>query len=464
MEPDAAGGRLWTRETRLLLITVGLSLAVLFVLARFRFPDQEPLELPTQPLQRLAARAAFDDLSAAVARAAERVRPAVRVVPLPAPGDARSLSVEDVLWSRPEDSVAPLALAYRFREDAALMVTHARMTSIAPVAGLSVAATDDVRGLAVLAVEDAAADSWQPLSLSSPLAPQYLLLAEATRAGVAVRPLFGGAADPFVDPQWNQPILALGRDVHAPDGAFVFSLEGAFVGAVIDRHGVQAIVPAEVLVRAAEQLKMEGRRATSTIDVRLQRLDPALMSATGARSGALVAQVAPDGPAAPLLAPGDVIVAVAGRAVDSPDTALLEIARHAPGSPLPLAVLRDSERLQITVRPRAVHRPDAGDIAGQFGAVLRPAPGGSLVASVATGGAAAAAGIRPGDVITWLADVPQPAPPRISSSWEALAAGQSMLAGILRDDEPLVIALLKPQKNTGRPAAGSGQTAAGSGP
>jgi len=453
MEPEA-GRRVWTRETRLLLITVGLSLAVLLVLARFRFPDQEPLELPTQPLQRLAARAAFDDLSAAVARASERVRPALRIVPLPERGQARSFSVEQVLWSLPDETAPPLALAYRFREDAALMLTQWRLPrSIAPIAGLSVLATDDVRGFAVLGVEDAAGEEWQPLSMSSPLVPQYLLLAEATRAGIAVRPLFGGVADPFVDPQWNQPILALGRDVHAPDGAFVFSLEGAFVGAVINRHGVQAIVPADVLVRAAEQLKMEGRRSTSSIDVRLQRLDPVLMAATGARAGALVTSVAAGGPAASLLAPGDVIVAVAGRSVDAPEAALLEIARHAPGSPLPLDVRRDGARLEITVRPRAVRPPESEGESNQLGAVLRPGPGGSHVQSLAADGAAARAGLREGDVITWLAGVSQPAPARVASAWAELEDGRSLLAGIVRGDEPLVVAL---QKNSGRQAAGSG--------
>ena len=460
MEREAGRPRFWTRETRLLLITVGLSLAVLLVLARFRFPDQEPLELPTQPLQRLAARAAFDDLSAAVARAGERVRPALRVVALPAPGDARSFTVEEVLWSRPEEIAAPLALAYRFNERAAVMLTQSRVApAIAPATGLSVLASDDVRGFAVLAVEDGAAGEWQSLSVSSPLSPQYLLLAEATRAGVAVRPLFGGAADPFVDPQWNQPILALGRDVHAPDGAFVFSLEGAFVGAVINRHGVQAIVPAEALVRAAERLMSEGRRATGSIGVRLQPLDATLMAATGVQGGALVTEVAPDGPAASLLSPGDVIVAVAGRPVDSPETAFLAIARHTPGTPLPLDVRRSRERLPVTVTPVAVRRPDAGEASPALGAVLRPVPSGSRVQSVSAGGAASRAGLREGDVITWVPGVVEPDPREVSATWDQLAGGQSMLVGIRRGDEPLVLAPQKAQSTAGssKPPTGGSQ-------
>ena len=69
--------RRWPRETRLLVVTIVLWLAVLLTLARFRFPAEQPLTLPVQPLQQLAARAAFDDLSASVTRAATQVRPSL---------------------------------------------------------------------------------------------------------------------------------------------------------------------------------------------------------------------------------------------------------------------------------------------------------------------------------------------------------------------------------------------------
>jgi hypothetical protein len=446
MATESPARRFWTRETRLLLITVALSVAVLLVLARFRFPDQEPLELPTQPLQRLAARAAFDDLSTAVARAADRVRPSLRVVPMPAALEARSFGVEEVLAGTAEPSSAPpLALAYRFRNNAALLLTQAPVgPAVDSVAGFPVLATDDVRGLAVLGVREEAGESWAPLSVSNPLSPQYLLLAEPTRAGVAIRPLFGGAADPFVDPHWNGPILALGRDVHAPDGAFVFSLEGSLVGAVVNRYGVQAIVPADTLLRAAERLMSDGRRTTGSIGVRLQRLGPALMTATGVRSGAVVTRVAPDGPAASLLEPGDVIVSVGGRPVDSPEAALLAIARHPAPDPVPIGVHRAGHAIEIHVTPVALRASEADGAASELGAILRPSPAGARVQSVTAGGGAASAGLREGDVITWVADVKGPSPQRVSAAWQDLAAGQSLLVGITRGEEPLVLALRKP--------------------
>jgi len=71
--------RRWPRETRLLVVTIVLSLAVLLTLARFRFPAQQ-LTLPVQPLQQLAARAAFDDLGASVTRAVTLLRSSLVVV------------------------------------------------------------------------------------------------------------------------------------------------------------------------------------------------------------------------------------------------------------------------------------------------------------------------------------------------------------------------------------------------
>ena len=68
----------WTRETRLLVVTVLLAVSVLLALARLRFPGAEPsarLSLPVRPLQQIVERASFDDLAASVTRAADRIAP-----------------------------------------------------------------------------------------------------------------------------------------------------------------------------------------------------------------------------------------------------------------------------------------------------------------------------------------------------------------------------------------------------
>src|SRR5215208_5684830 len=119
--------RQWPRETRLLVITIVLSLAVLLMLARFRFPAQQPLALPVQPLQQLAARAAFDDLSASVTRAMTRVRPSLLVVArAPAVEVVRSFSIEDVLRQDGAESTTDYVLGLRFRRDLAMVVSAGR--------------------------------------------------------------------------------------------------------------------------------------------------------------------------------------------------------------------------------------------------------------------------------------------------------------------------------------------------
>lgn len=79
--PEADRGQ--RRETRLLLVTIVISIGLLFLLARFRFPqDSEPgaSEPPAPPLQRLAARATFEELASAMADLERHVTARVEVL------------------------------------------------------------------------------------------------------------------------------------------------------------------------------------------------------------------------------------------------------------------------------------------------------------------------------------------------------------------------------------------------
>lgn len=71
------------RETRLLLATIGVSVAMLLLLARFRFPDESTrgtAEPPVAPLERLAARATFDELASTMADLERRLATRVELV------------------------------------------------------------------------------------------------------------------------------------------------------------------------------------------------------------------------------------------------------------------------------------------------------------------------------------------------------------------------------------------------
>ena len=68
------------RETRLLLATIAVSAGMLLLLARFRFPDEasrQTTESAPAPLERLAARATYDELASVMADLERRISPSL---------------------------------------------------------------------------------------------------------------------------------------------------------------------------------------------------------------------------------------------------------------------------------------------------------------------------------------------------------------------------------------------------
>ena len=71
------------RETHLLLVTIAVSVGVLLLLARFRFPDEvasQPVESAAAPFERLAARATYDELASIMADLERRIGPRVTIL------------------------------------------------------------------------------------------------------------------------------------------------------------------------------------------------------------------------------------------------------------------------------------------------------------------------------------------------------------------------------------------------
>lgn len=69
------------RETRLLLLVMVIAVAVLLVLARFRYPvaDRVAATPAAGPIERLAARATFEELALIMADLSARVQPTIGV-------------------------------------------------------------------------------------------------------------------------------------------------------------------------------------------------------------------------------------------------------------------------------------------------------------------------------------------------------------------------------------------------
>lgn len=418
-----------------------LSVGVLFVLARFRFPDRAAVALPAQPLERLAARAAFDDLTGIVARASARVRPSLEVIVAAADGlEPRSLVLEDVLLAGPAAATRRV-LGYRFAPAAVLVVTPSPIgepgVPLASRSDLRPRAHDGLRGLGVLDAEAPPA-GWEPLPTGPTPGPAYLLVADAGHGGPALRPLFGSLAEPSKDPRWDGPLVSLGPAVQASHGTLVFSLEGALVGAVQSIGGVQTIVPADLLLAAATRLGAGDSRSPSTLGISLQALSDDLALATRVRSGALVADSGTL--VATPLEPGDVIVAVDGTDVATPESALLAIARLRPGVEAPLRVVRDGTPIDVRVTPVAASGNRLPPTTEGLGLTLRRTPLGAEVLAVSAGSVGARAGLRVGDTLVRVGGTARPTPAQVMAAYENGGAA-ALLIAIERGGRTMMLAL-----------------------
>jgi len=232
---DSSRSRL-TRETRLLLMVITISVGVLLALSRFRFPEpgtQEGRPPAAAPLQRLAARATYDELASIIAELGRQVSPYVTVLRVESAGQLRFVP------------------AVRVRPD--LLLAH--VTGDSRVLGLvgsgtgapAIAAYDAARELVLVRVpHDAAAvvrlTQAEPIS-----APRYVAAVEGTRGGPTLRPVFLGRTDPLRDERYSVDLLVLGGVLQASAGSLIFGLDGAFVGLAIMEEGFVAVVPGHAL-------------------------------------------------------------------------------------------------------------------------------------------------------------------------------------------------------------------------
>ncbi|MBH9577539.1 S1C family serine protease [Inhella proteolytica] len=158
-------------------------------------------------------------------------------------------------------------------------------------------------------------------------------------------------------------------------GGALVDREGRLVGipsAIYSRSGgslgVGFAIPAELAREVLQALQRDGRVIRGWIGVQTRSLTPELVQALklGSSEGVLVSAVVAGAPAARAgVQAGDVLKAVAGQAVHSPEQLLERVAALAPDKPARLSLLRGSKALdvqvQVGVRPRA-DQPDQPDV------------------------------------------------------------------------------------------------------
>jgi serine protease Do len=191
--------------------------------------------------------------------------------------------------------------------------------------------------------------------------------------------------------------------------------------------GIGFAIPSSLAKEISDRLITDGKftRAWLGIGISAYRDDPDYRELLkGIKDGVVIQTIQPDGPAYKSdLKPSDVITAVDGKAVSTPQDLRSEIRGKKIGQPVTLDVVRNGKSLQVKIKPaewldasptvelarntssKPEERPALGltvhtltrEVAKQFGAEMTE---GVIVVSVDRGTPASRLGIRPGDIIT----------------------------------------------------------------
>src|SRR5881227_453678 len=224
----------------------------------------------------------------------------------------------------------------------------------------------------------------------------------------------GGGYVPFI--QTDVPINP------GNSGGPLFNMRGEVVGInsqIYSRSGgymgVSFSIPIDVAMQVGEQLQTTGHATRGKLGVLIQPVTQGLADSFGLPqpAGALVSSVEKGGPAEKAgVEPGDVILKLNGQTIEDSSELPVQIASLAPGTSVKLEIWRNHARREITVKlgtvadKRTAATGGPHQEGGRLGLAVRPLTAeeqdantrGGLVVERASG-PAAAAGIRPGDVV-----------------------------------------------------------------
>ncbi len=235
----------------------------------------------------------------------------------------------------------------------------------------------------------------------------------------------------------------------------LLNLEGRVIGvntAIVSPSGgnvgIGFAVPAALAEPIVAQLREDGRVARGWLGVNIQVVSEDIAAGLDLdeASGALVAQVVENGPAATAgLRAGDVIRQLDGNTVADPRALARMVADVQAGASVTLEVWRDGAnmRLAVTIAERTPQRlAMTGGPAEMFGATLTSHPDGVVVAAVIPESVAAQAGLRPGDVVKKVGNTPVTSPAQASAALATARAAKrdAVLILVERDGNPLFLA------------------------
>jgi serine protease Do len=263
-------------------------------------------------------------------------------------------------------------------------------------------------------------------------------------------------------------------------GGPLFNLRGEVVGintAIVRPdigQGIGFAVPVNLAKSILPQLREKGKVTRGFMGVSVGDLTPDLTQAFGFQpgaKGALVQNVVPRGPAAKAgLEPGDLIVALNGKPVESAGAVTRSVAIVPPGEKVDVTVLRKGQKkdfsFKVAQRPEdegVAQRGESGDEeegggadkakTQKLGVSLAPMTAemarelgtsgteGVVVTNVVDGGPAERAGMRRGDVILEVNRQPVKSPDDVKKAIDKMKAGDMALLRVKRGDQAVFLAV-----------------------
>ena len=260
-------------------------------------------------------------------------------------------------------------------------------------------------------------------------------------------------------------------------GGPLFNLQGQVVGINSQifstsggAMGLSFSIPINLAMDAVHQLKTKGYVSRGMIGVSVQNVTEAIAKSSGLKEaqGALIAQVQPDGPAAKAgLKVGDVITSFDGHKIYESSQLPPVVAMTAPGTEASVGIVRDSKPMTIKVKIGEMPRnglsqelfagaPPATSGSGLLGLTVQDitpgmrqqlgysGKGGVVVTDVE--GAAARAGLSPGDVILRVGNKPVNSVAEFRRETAGVKPGATVLLLVSRQGQNQFVAISVPGK------------------
>ncbi len=264
-------------------------------------------------------------------------------------------------------------------------------------------------------------------------------------------------------------------------GGPLFTQDGKVIGmntAILSPSGgsigIGFAIPSDMIHNVVAQLDASGHVTRGYIGVEAQELTGATAKAMSLpeNSGALLAGVMPNGPAAQAgLQPGDVIQTVDGKKVTNPRDLALDVANLKPGEDAHLSVLHDGQTKDIALKiaqlpteQTASNGEGSSQHQGQLGLALAPlspdmqgqldvpdGTRGAVVRGVQPGSPAEQAGLQPGDVIVGVGMHPVTSPSEAAREIHSAMNGQNHAVAlrVIRNGEAVFVGIQMPPNQAG---------------